>query len=251
MSDPASTAPADVLATAQAGPAAVRGAALRVAGYLAGVALSVLSAALLFRHLGVDDGGRYVTVVTLVVLFGGLTEAGLASIAVRELAAEREMKRRDLMRDVIGLRLGLSLVSALAAVGFALAAGYPRAMVEGAALAAVGMIVQSVQVTWASALTARLRFGWVAAVDFIRQLVTVAGIVILVGVGARLLPFLALAIPAALAAFVPTALLIRGEVPLIPRFDRAVWGRLLRDVLPFAAATAVAAVYLRVSLILV
>jgi O-antigen/teichoic acid export membrane protein len=79
----------------------------------------------------------------------------------------------------------------------------------------------------------------------------VAGIVVLVAVGAGLLSFLFLAIPAALAAAVPTAILIRGDVPLRPRVDPAVWARLLRDVLPYAAATAVAAVYFRVSLILV
>jgi O-antigen/teichoic acid export membrane protein len=241
----------DVLATAQAGPAAVRGGALRVGGYLLGVALSVVSAALLFRHLGVKDGGRYVTVITLVVLFGGLTEAGLASIAVRELSAERGMNRRELMRDVVGLRLALSVVSALAAVAFAAVVGYSRVMVEGTALAALGMIVQSVQVTWSAGLMAQLRFGWVAALDFLRQLVTVIGIVLVVAVGGGLLSFYVLAIPAALAAFVPTAMLVRGEVPLTPRFDRAVWRRLLRDVLPFAAATAVASVYLRVTLILV
>ena len=241
----------DVLATSGAGPAAVRGGALRVAGYLFGVALSVGSAALLFRHLGVDDGGRYVTVISLVALFGGLTEAGLASIAVRELSAETGAERRELMADVVGLRLALSVVAAVAAVAFAAAVGYSARLVEGAAFAAIGMIVQSVQVTWSASLTARLRFGWVTALDLIRQVVMVGGIVVLVAVGAGLLPFLFLAVPAALAAAVPTAMLIRGDVPLRPRVDPAVWGRLLRDVLPYAAATAVAAVYFRVSLILV
>ncbi|MEA2273991.1 MAG: hypothetical protein QOI98_2699 [Solirubrobacteraceae bacterium] len=252
VSDPGAMAPgADVLATSEAGPAAVRGGVLRVAGYLFGVALSVVSAALLFRHLGVRDGGRYVTVISLVALFGGLTEAGLASIAVRELSAGPALERRELMRDVVGLRFALSVVAGLAAVAFAVVVGYSPTMIEGAALAAAGMIVQSIQVTWSAALTARLRFGWVTALDLTRQVVTVGGIVVLVAVGAGLLPFLFLAIPAALAAAVPTAMLIRGEVPLRPRFDRAVWVSLLRDVLPYAAATAVAAVYFRVSLILV
>lgn len=60
---------------------------LRVGGHLVGAAFSVVPAALLLRHLGVRDAGRYVTVTTLVGLFGGLIEAGLSSIAVRELSA--------------------------------------------------------------------------------------------------------------------------------------------------------------------
>jgi O-antigen/teichoic acid export membrane protein len=230
---------------------AVRGGAMRVAGYLFGVALSVGSAALLFRHLGVEDGGRYVTVTSLVALFGGLTEAGLASITVRELSAHPAREGAALMQDVVGLRLCLSLAAGAAAIGFAAAVGYPSRVVEGTALAAVGMVVGSVQVTWSAALMARLRFAWVTALDLIRQVVVVLGIVALVAAGSTLVPFLALAIPAALAAAVPTALLIRRQNSLRPHFQRAVWGRLLRDVLPYAAATAVAAVYYRVSLILV
>lgn len=76
----------DLLDTPQAGPAAVRGGAMRVVGYVAGVALSVGSSALLFRHLGVVDSGRYVTVLALIAIVLGVTDVGLTTIGVRELA---------------------------------------------------------------------------------------------------------------------------------------------------------------------
>jgi len=60
-----------VLDTPDAGPAAIRGAGLRVVSYGAGTLLSVGSAALLFRHLGVSDSGRYVTVLSLVTIVAG------------------------------------------------------------------------------------------------------------------------------------------------------------------------------------
>ena len=253
MSEPAAPRPPeDLLDTAKAGPAAVRGGVLRVAGYGFGAALSVISASLLFRHLGVADAGRYVTVTTLVALFGGVTEAGLWSISVRELSVTAGAPaRRDLMRDIVGLRLALSTAAGLVAIGFAAASGYAPVMVAGAALCALGMVVQNVQLTWSAALAARLRFGWVAGLDLVRQVVSVGGIILLVLAGAGLLPLLALAVPAAIAVAVPTALLVRSDVSLAPRLDPAVWRRLLRDVLPFAAATAVGALYFRVSLILV
>jgi O-antigen/teichoic acid export membrane protein len=241
----------DLLATAQAGPVAARGGVLRVAGYGFGAALSVVSAALMFRHLGVRDSGRFVTVSTLVVLFVGLTEAGLWTITVRELSASADRRAALIMRDVVGLRLALSITAALAAVGFAAIAGYAPVMVAGAALFAFAMVIQNVQQTWSAALAARLRFGWITSLDLIRQLVNVAGVVVLVLASGGLLAFLALAIPAAIATLLPTGLLVRRDVPLSPRFDVGVWRRLLRDVLPFAAATAVAALYFRVSLIIV
>src|SRR4051812_17649370 len=91
---PVSAEPVDILAPRAAGPAAIRGGALRVGGYLAGVLLSVGSAAILFRHLGVEDGGRYVTITSLVALVAGLTDAGLLAIGVRELTV-RKGEARD------------------------------------------------------------------------------------------------------------------------------------------------------------
>ena len=251
MSDPAATVHGDdLLASAQAGPAAARGGALRVGGYAIGAALSIVSAALLFRHLGVRDSGRYVTATTIVALFAGLTDAGLWSIAVRELSSSTRSRARLLMRDIMGLRLVLSGAAGLAAVVFTAAAGYPRVVVAGVAVAAFGTLLVSVQLTWSAALAARLRFGWIAGLDLVRQVVMVVGIVVLALAGAGLLPFLALAVPAAVAVLVPTAMLVRGEVSLVPRFARGEWKRLMHDVLPFAAATAAGALYFSIALIL-
>ena len=45
-----------------AAAAAARGGLLRAGGYVVGQGMSVAAAALLFRHLGVADAGRYITV---------------------------------------------------------------------------------------------------------------------------------------------------------------------------------------------
>src|SRR3954469_21532932 len=100
-----STEPRDLLDTPLAGPAAIRGGALRVIAYGAGVLLSVGSAALLFRHLGVEDGGRYVTVLSLRGLFAGLADAGLVTVAVRELTIRTGEDRQLFLQDLLGLRI--------------------------------------------------------------------------------------------------------------------------------------------------
>lgn len=48
-----------------------------------------------------------------------------------------------------------------------------------------------------------------------------------------------------------TVSLVRRSTPTMPSFELAEWRELLKDALPFVAATAVAAVYLRVAVILV
>src|ERR1700722_18054643 len=96
-------ATADLLDTPDAGAAIIRGGSLRIVGYLVGVAISVVSSVLLLRHLGVVASGYYVTILSLVTLTGGVTEAGLAAIGVRELSTLPPERVRSFFRSLAGL----------------------------------------------------------------------------------------------------------------------------------------------------
>jgi O-antigen/teichoic acid export membrane protein len=241
----------DILDTAAAGPAAIRGGALRVAGYAAGVLVTVVSAAVLFRHLGVDDAGRYVTVLTLVVMASGLVDLGLTMIAVRELAVRPAEEAGRFMRNVVGLRLTLTSLGIAVAVGFAAVAGYPSAMVWGTLVAGVGMLMAAAQGTLAADLMVRMRLGWLTAIELLRQTLVAIGIVALAVAGATLLPFFATLIPAGAVALGLTVVLVRGDVPIRPAFDLRQWWSVLGQMIPYAAATALTTVYLRVAVIIV
>jgi O-antigen/teichoic acid export membrane protein len=241
----------DILDTTDAGPAAIRGGALRVAGYAAGVLVTVGSAAVLFRYLGVEAAGRYVTVLTLVVIASGIVDLGLTMIAVRELAVRPRAEARHLMRNVVGLRLALTCMGIAAAVGFAALAGYPTEMVLGTLVAGVGMLAAAAQGTLAADLMVRMRLGWLTAIELLRQTLVAVGIVVLVAAGAALLPFFATLIPAGVVALGLTVVLVRQDVPIRPAFDLREWRAILGQMLPYAAATALTTVYLRVAVILV
>jgi O-antigen/teichoic acid export membrane protein len=168
----------ELLDTPEAGPTAVRGGVFRLAGYGIGVLLTVGSAALLFRHLGVGDGGRYVTALALVALVSGVTELGLTAVGVRELATRPREERTMVMRNLLGLRLVLTAAGAAVAVGFAALVGYTEAVVLGVALAGAGAVATAVQSTLGVALTAGLRFGWITVLELLRQVLTVVGIAV-------------------------------------------------------------------------
>jgi O-antigen/teichoic acid export membrane protein len=243
------TAERDLLDTPQAGPTTIRGSLLRFAGYGAGVLLSVVSISFLIRHLGVGDFGRYVTVISLITIVGGVTDAGLATIGVREYALRVGESRDTLMRNLIGVRLVLTTVGVLAATAFAALAGYGSALVLGTILAGAGLVLATTQATLAVPLSATLRLGSVTALDLLRQVLLVAGILALIAVGAGLVPFFALQVPLGAVLLLGTAALVRGAMPLRPAFDRGEWRLLLRGVLPYAAATAIGSIYLRVTVI--
>ncbi len=242
---------AAVLGSRDAGGAAVRGGAMRVAGYVFNALLGALAAAFLFRHLGVKRVGAYVTAMSIAAIVAGLSDLGLTALGVRELAVRDPQGRSKLMSNLLGLRVALTLVGIAGSVAFALLAGYSPVVVAGVALAGAALMFQNVQATLALSLVSRLRLGLLTATDLGRQALTTAATIALVALGFSLLWFIGLAIPVGLLFLALTAWLVRREVPLLPRFDRAEWAVLVRQVLPYSVAVALAVIYFRLSVIFV
>jgi O-antigen/teichoic acid export membrane protein len=239
----------DILDSGEAGWRFLRGGGVRVAAYVTGLAFGLLSTPLVTRHLGPVGWGHFVTVTSLIFIVGILTEGGVGNLGVRELSIGDDGTRRAFMRNLIGLRIALSFVGAAGAMAFVLLAGYPSVLVAGTALACVSLVVQAVQVTLAVSLTARLRLGWLAAIDFLAQFLTAVTMILLVVVGASLLPFYSVAILTAVVTLAVTVVLVRGKIAMRPSFSPAQWRTLLSDSLVFAAATTLGIVYFRIVVI--
>ncbi len=239
----------DLVASEAAGPAALRGSVLLGGGYAATIGLSLISAPLLIRHLGISDFGRYTTVLALVTVVNGLTDAGLMNIALREWASRRGEDRARFMRSLLGIRLELSAAGVVVGVLFALVAGYDSTLVVGTLVAGVGMIFTAVANLLTASLQGDLRFGWVTVINLVRQVVAVALLVALVLAGAGLLPLLASTSVAGIAALALAAVLVRGRMPLRPRVSDTQWWPLVRDTLPYAAAIAVNTFYFRITIV--
>jgi O-antigen/teichoic acid export membrane protein len=240
----------DFLATVEAGPAAVRGGTIRVGSFMAGSLVSVGVAALLFRHLGVVDTGRYTTALSLSAVVTGFTDLGLTAIGMREFAVLRGEERATLARNLLGIRLVLTVVGVILISAFAFLA-YGRTLGLGVLIAGAGVLLQNTQTTLMVPLMAELRLGWVAALELARQMVNAALIVMLVLVGAQLLPFFAVAGVAAAVMLPVTALRVRELIPLTASFDTTQWRALVGPVMTYSAAVAASSLYFRVAIVLV
>ncbi|MGI8803019.1 MAG: oligosaccharide flippase family protein, partial [Solirubrobacteraceae bacterium] len=243
------TADADLLSTPAAGAAVVRGGALRVVGFLVASVLSVLSAALLFRHLGVLDTARYVSILSLVAIVGGVSDLGITQLGIRELALIAPAERGPLAREILGLRVLLSVAGLALMLVFAVVS-YPPVVAAGVAIAGVGLLLQATQDNYSSMLQVELRFGWVAALDVLRQVASALFIVVLVVVGAGLLAFASVPVWAGIVVVVPAGLLVRGGRSLLPSFGTERARRLLRMVLPYSAAIIASTLYFREAIVL-
>jgi O-antigen/teichoic acid export membrane protein len=248
--DAPAPAEAQVLSTPQAGPLAVRGGVMRLGAFFGGSLFSVGAAALLFRHLGVTDTGRYTTAMSLGAFVMGLTDLGMTAIGTRELAVLRGEQRARLARNLLGMRLVLTFLGGVVITSFAFVV-YGRLLGLGVLIACGGVLIQNSQAALAVPLMARLRLGWMSALELMRQVSTAAIVVLLVLAGAHLLVLLSVSALAGLVVLPPTIALVRGDIPIRPSFDVRQWRALIGPVLVYSAAAITGTLYLRIVIVLV
>ena len=241
----------DVLTSPEAGGKVIRGSALRVVGYGAGIVLMAAASVLLLRYLGVVQAGRYFTVMALVAIAGTIADAGLTAVGSRELSLrDTESGRRRMLGNLLGLRLVITPLGIAGALAFALAAGYPSEMVAGTALAGAGLLLVTLQATLMLRLTVELKNGRLTVLELVKQVVFVTGVGVLVLAGAALTPFFAVQIAVAVVVIAITPALAGRAALVAPRFDRDEWRWLVRQALPVAAAFVLGTLYFRVVILM-
>jgi O-antigen/teichoic acid export membrane protein len=239
----------DVLRSAGAGKKVIHGSALRLGANLANLVFSLATATLLLRHLGVEESGRYVTVMSLVGIAVAIVDQGLNVSASKDLTMAARDERRILLANVVGQRIIVAAIAWVCLVAFALIAGYPHEMVVGAALAGFGILLVAVANSVLVPLTVDLRNAGIALVEMLRAFLFLVGVLLLVVAGAKLDPFFALQILIGLIVIAVVPLLV-GRAGLVrPRFDRLRQRALLRTALPVAAALVLGQIYFRLVIV--
>jgi O-antigen/teichoic acid export membrane protein len=239
----------DILDSSSAGHRVIRGTAARTAGHFIGLALLLIAAPLLTRHLGVTDYGSYVVVGSLITIAMVFADAGLGTAAVTEYAVRDASGRRRLMETLVTARLVTSAISGLGIVVFALVAGYEPVLVLGTALGSAGLVLTMLQQTYVIPLGASLRLELTTALGILRQAITVLGILLLIAFGGDLLAFYVLPIPVGVAVLGATLVAVRTYGGLRPRINHSEWRYLIREA-PAAATSLAGALFYRIAIVM-
>jgi O-antigen/teichoic acid export membrane protein len=241
----------DTLSDQDVGPRVVRGGLQRSAGFLATNLLSMAGAVVLLRFLGVEDFGRYGTVIALVNVVYGISDAGLTLTGSRELAVRREPEeRRHVLAHVLTMRIVLTGIGVAGAVAFAAIADYGSTLVLGTALAGFGIFLASIQSAMLLPLNVELRNARIAFNEVLRQAVLVGAFAVLAVLGAGLLPFFAAQILVGVVLLAVTPLLLGRHHLVAPRWSNAQMRALIGIALPVAIANVLGILYLRILVIL-
>jgi O-antigen/teichoic acid export membrane protein len=229
----------------------VRGGAVRVVGFAATNVLAAVGTVMLVRHLGVADFGRYGTVMALMTILTGITDGGLNTVGVRELAlAPVGGPRRRLTGVLLGIRLVLTSVGVVGAVVFSFAAGYDHEMVLGTLLAGIGVVGIAAQSAMSLPAVVELRNVALSLMEIGKAAIQVVGTAIFVIAGAGVLAFLGVQIAVGLGIVAALPLLLGAGVYVRPRYDAAEWRKVLRAALPIAIAGVLGVLYLRIVVVI-
>ena len=234
----------DILDSREAGPRIIRGGVVRGAGHVVNNLIALVGIMLVTRYLGVADFGRFQTILSLITVVATITDAGMATLGMREYAQRTGTDRDELMRELVGLRLALTVAGAGLAAAIAAGIGYDWQLVVGAALGGLGLALTVVQTTYAIPLAVGLRNVALTALDIGRQLLTVTGYAVVVLVGGGVVALLGVTVPVGVVMVIVAAALVRNQIPLAPAFRLREWGRLLAASVAFVMATAVGTIYL-------
>jgi O-antigen/teichoic acid export membrane protein len=213
------------------------------------ILLGFVSVPLMTRHLGPEEYGRFVTVLSLIGIVSLLANGGIARVGIREYVAREPARRRTVLRSTLGLRLLLSSAAVILALAFA-AANYRPLLVLGTLLLGVAALLGDLRTVYVIPLMAALRLGTVSVLELCQQIVLVTLVVVLVAVGAGLLPFFAAVAIAAGVALVGTVVLTRADAGGLPTFGWDEWRALFGRAMPYAVAVAVGGVSFRLTVIL-
>ncbi len=230
----------------------MRGGLIRGVGFGISTALGLATAVLLLRHLSVVDFGRYATVMAVLGIVAGITDAGLTAVGSREISVARTAADRvQILNNLLFLRVIGASLGVLAAVGFTAVAGYENVVIAGTAIGGVGVVLISAQSMLTVPIWVGLRIASLTALEVLRNLLTLAGVAVLVLAGAGLLPFFGLQVAVAVALIPVTLVLARVGVRFGSGVRRTVIVQLLRETLPLAVAFAMSVIYFRVLVVLV
>lgn len=216
----------------------LRNSAFGIAAQLAIKVLSFVFTVLIVRRLGSAAFGQYTAVLAFGMSFAFLSDLGLSTYAVREVARLRDQPNgsdqiNTLYSSILRLRLSLTAIAAILLVSAGWLVGYSPEMIGALALGAIGLFSYSVQGTCEALLSGYERLDLAAGSKVVAQLTFVC-----LGTGALLLQggYYGLIIANQIGIALMTVVCWRAARSLGIRFVpiRSIpWRSLLRASLPF------------------
>ena len=194
--------------------------------------------------VGVEWTGKYFLALSITTMVGVIADFGLTPVLVRD-AAKYPGREKELLQNVLGLKISLTVLAFLLAVVITHAFGHDAQTRQLVYIATLVMALDTIHLTIYGVFRARHRLGIESIGIFIGQWITLS-----IGVTSLLIqPSLSVLIVALMAGsswnvlFAVWHLVRQGIKPWHLSFRVTMWRRLLRASWPFALAAIFVKIY--------
>jgi O-antigen/teichoic acid export membrane protein len=213
--------------------------------------LSLGLVALVARYEGTAALGSYVLVLTLTSITAVASDLGLNTYLTREAAREiGDARQQDLLGLLLPLKAGLAITATVVLILAAAVAPFPESTKELIPLGALALLPEGLTGTITALINARQRMEVSAALNMAVRLCAVAGSLPALALGFGVTGVLVWSLVASVLG-----LILSGTVlwhwQLWPQYDldAQAWRACLQESYPFALTAIIAAVYMRLDLI--
>ncbi len=187
------------------------------------------------RALGPEDLGKYYFAISFTTIFAVFVDIGLSNVLTREIAKDQS-RAPELVNNVLGVKIPLSLLSLGAVVLIINLLGYPELTRQLVYLSSACMILDSFTLTFFSVARGyhNLSFESIASVVF--QLIVLGAGLITLRLGYGIRPLAAALVAASTFNFFYSGVILekKWRVKIRPRLDRELLKKILAIALPFA-----------------
>ncbi len=221
---------------------------LQVLSQIVAIVISVITVGVLARRLNVEAFGGFNFLFTFMFFFVAFNDLGIPLTVLREIT-EVPARTAEWVQNMIGLRLVMAFASI--AVGWAVVVWLDLPPAYRVAQF-VYLLILPVQAMGASVvvLQSRIQIGRVVAADIIMRVVGFAVMLAAIFYGQGLLWVV---VALVIGEMVGTALILAmtwRDVRPVPRFDFAVWRRIVRMSLPLSGNSVLTAILNRVDMVM-
>jgi O-antigen/teichoic acid export membrane protein len=217
-------------------------------GRIASTAIQFAAFGVIAQYLGPGNLGVYAFAVALATLFRVVPNFGFAPIVARDIAQDPG-RERELIPNVVYMRLtfGLGAYGALAA--FVYLVGYSDAYREAALIAGTLLFLLPID-SLATVLQVRLKQGWVALSENLKAVVFLAGAIALAQAEASVFAFLWLYVATSVLNALVVVVVAMRWAELSWALRTHLWKGVLAAAAPLALATLFIQLYARIDLVI-
>src|SRR3989338_3749896 len=222
---------------------------VQIVGKAASLAATVVTIALITRHLGATGYGYYVTAFALLQVVFIVIDLGLQMTTVTLIADPKNDPAR-IFGNVLGLRIVTAVGMAGIAAGGIWLTPYPLIIKQAVGVMALSFVAADIIAVLTGLFQHRLSMGKVALAEVIGKLAMLALVFLAIISRAGLLAIIAATV---IATLLHTYLLMywaKGQLPFYLRYDISVWRNILVVTWPLAVTIALNLVYFKMDTVI-